>query len=248
MIILGLDFETGEDFNLGKEANFVTELGMVLWDTDAKQPIDMISMLVNHGKPLSKRASELTHISQEMIDKYGVTPQYAAQTMAYFASRAQLLVAHNADFDRYYYKRDMEAAGYPELANMHFVDTMKDVEYPKDCYDRSLMYIAAYHKIINFHGHRALPDVLTMLTILNMYDIQKVYENSLSPEVAIIAFVSQEENHLAKKHRFSWFPKDRADCPEEVRGWWAKICKQWELPAKTQDLDFKYEIRQITRN
>lgn len=246
MILLGIDYETGEDFDKGKDANFVTEVGLVLYDTEIKQPLDMTSLLVNHGRPLHKRAIELTHITQDMVEKHGHSPEYVASIINYYATRAHACIAHNADFDQYYYKRDLTYFGYTESANKHFIDTMRDVDYPADCHDRSLMYIAAFHKIINFHGHRALMDVMTMLTIMDQYDMEEVYRNSLTGMVAIIAFVTQEENHLAKKQRFTWYSKDRHDCPEEVKGWWAKICKEWELPKKTKDLGFKYEIRRIS--
>jgi hypothetical protein len=167
--------------------------------------------------------------------------------MNYYASRAQVLMAHNKEFDEYYWKRDMTRCGYVENASRHWLDTMTDVNYPEECYDRSLMYISAYHKIINFNEHRGLPDVLNMLTIASKYDINEIYQNSVSKTVAIVAMTTREQNELIKKAgRFRWYAKDASEIPaEHLRGWWARIIKEWELPKVLPNLNFPYEIREL---
>lgn len=248
MIGLGVDFETGEDFKKGKEENFITEVGLALKDYSSGKGvlIDSTSILVNCGKPLHHKAIELTGITQDMIDKYGQPLEYALSIMDYYASRANFLIAHNADFDRYYWERDMNLFGKAN-AMKHWVDTMKDVPYPDTCYDRSLMYISAYHKIINFNDHRALPDVYNMLTVLDEYDIKEVYNNSLCKEVAIVAMITREETEKVKRAgKFRWYSKDDANAPaEHLRGWWVRIIKEWEVQRVIKSYDFPYEIRNI---
>lgn len=247
MIVLGVDFETGEDFHKGKEENFITEVGMVLYDGSNKKILDAASLLVNTGNKICDKASRLTGITQEMIEKYGHTLEYATSIMNYYASRAQVLMAHNKDFDEYYWNRDMLKFGYQENASRHWLDTMTDVDYPEDCYDRSLMYISAFHKVINFNEHRALPDVLNMLTIASKYDINDIYSNSTSRQVAIIAMTTREQNELVKKAgRFRWYAKEATEVPaEHLRGWWARIAKEWELPKILPNLNFPFEIRDL---
>lgn len=247
MLILGVDFETGEDFHKGKEENFITEVGLVLYDGEKKKILDSTSLLINEGKKLHPKAIKLTGITQEMVENYGHTLEYATSVMNYYASRAQVLMAHNKDFDEYYWKRDMEKFHYLSNASKHWLDTMTDVDYPEECYDRSLMYISAFHKVINFHEHRALPDVLTMLTIASKYDINEIYQNSISKKVAIIAMTTREQNELVKKAgRFRWYAKDTTDIPaEHLRGWWARIIKEWELPKVLPNLNFPYEVRDL---
>lgn len=247
MIVLGVDFETGQDFHKGKEENFITEVGLVLYDGEKKKIIDATSILVNEGKLLHEKAIKLTGITQEIIDKHGHPIEYATSVMNYYASRAQVLMAHNAEFDSYYWERDMTRCGYTENATRYWLDTMTDVPYPEECYDRSLMYISAFHKIINFHEHRALTDVFTMLTICSQYDINDVYQNSVSKKVAIIAMTTREQNELVKKAgRFRWYAKDSTDLPaEHLRGWWARIIKEWELPKIAANLNFPFEVRDL---
>lgn len=249
MIVLGVDFETGEDFHKGKEENFITEVGLVLYDGEAKRIIDSTSILVNEGKPLHQKAARLTGISQDMIDKYGQPIEYATSVMNYYAGRAQVLLAHNKDFDEYYWQRDMLRCGYEQNSRRIWLDSMTDIDYPEECYDRSLMYISAFHKVINFNEHRALPDVLNMLTIVSKYDINDIYRNSISRKVAIIAMTTREQNELVKKAgRFRWYSKDTnpAEIPaEHLRGWWARIIKEWELPKILPNLNFPYEVRDL---
>ncbi len=249
MIVLGVDFETGEDFHAGKDANFITEVGLALYDGGNKTILNSTSMLVNQGKTICEKASRLTGITQDMIEKYGVPLDYAVSVMNYYASQAQVLLAHNKDFDEYYWKRDMEAHNHVDNASRHWLDSMTDINYPETCYERSLMYISAYHKVLNYNEHRALPDVLNMLTIVSKYDINEIYQNSVSKKVAIVALTSREQNDLVKKAgRFRWYAKDTKpeDLPaEHLLGWWARIIKEWELPKVLPALNFPYEVRDL---
>lgn len=242
-----MDYETGEDFHAGKEANFITEVGLALYDGEKKKLLSSTSLLINQGRTICDKASRLTGITQEMIEKHGVTMEYATSVMNYFASQAQVLMAHNKDFDEYYWNRDLTQYGYTDNAQRHWLDTMTDVNYPEECYDRSLMYISAFHKIINFNEHRALPDVFNMLTIASKYDINEIYQNSISRRVAIIAMTTREQNELVKKAgRFRWYAKDTTDIPaEHLRGWWARTIKEWELPKVLPSLNFPYEVRDL---
>lgn len=237
--LLGVDFETGEDFHKGKEENFITEAGLALWDS-GHGLIDSISLLMNAGKPLAEKVTRLTHIKQEMVDKYGHSEEYVASILNYNVQRAEFLVAHNIAFDKYYLEALLAKYGYS--FDKPWIDTMTDVPYPEDCYDRGLMYLTAYHKIINYHAHRGLPDVMAMFTVLEKYDIREVVKNSQSPRVAIVGLTSPDQNEVLKQHRFRWYGKDRTDCDPRLLGWWAKECKQWELDKLTKDLPFRYDV------
>lgn len=248
--LLGIDFETGEDFHKGKEENFITEAGFALADSRFGKHgksfgiMDAQSLLMNAQKPLAEKVVRLTHINQEMVNEYGYTEEYVAQVLAYQVSRADYLVAHNCTFDKYYLVDFLKKFGY--VVDKPWIDTMTDVPYPDDCYDRSLLYLAAYHKIINYHPHRGLPDVMTMFTILENYDIDQVIANSHSPKVAIVGLTSPDQNELLKQHRFRWYGKDRTDCDPQLCGWWAKECKQWELERLTKDLPFRYDVVKLS--
>lgn len=242
--LLGLDFETGEDFHKGKEENFITEAGYTLFDSRFGI-VDSQSLLMNAQKPLAEKVTRLTKIKQEMINEYGYAEEYVAQVLAYQVSRAEYLVAHNIAFDKYYLVDLLKKYGY--TVDKPWIDTMTDVPYPDDCYDRSLLYLAAYHRIINYHPHRGLPDVMTMFTILENYNIDEVVRNSHSPRVAIVGLTSPAENELLRQNRFRWYPKDKTDCDPQLCGWWAKECKQWELEKLTRDLPFRYDVIKLNQ-
>jgi DNA polymerase III epsilon subunit-like protein len=241
MKLLGVDFETGEDFHKGKEENFITEAGLALWHSKHKL-ISAQSLLMNAQKPLASKVIELTHINQEMVDGYGMPEEYVASILNYYVSMAEVLVAHNIAFDRYYLEALLTKYGHTSHLNKPWIDTMTDVPYPKDCYDRGLMAVAAYHRIINYYPHRGLTDTLTMLAVLDHYDIDVVFRNSQSPRVAIVGLTSPDQNPLLKQHRFQWGNKDRTDIDQRLIGFWFKQCKQWELDKLTKDLPFRYDV------
>lgn len=240
--LLGVDFETGEDFHKGKEENFITESGTALWNSEHGL-IDSQSMLVNCVKEINSKVSRLTKINQEMINKYGQSEEYFASVLNYQVQRCDYLVAHNIAFDKYYLERTLEKYGYS--FDKPWVDTMTDVPYPEDCYDRGLMYLAAYHKIINYNAHRGLPDVMCMFNILENYDIKQVIENSKGKKLAIIPLTSPEQNHILKQHRFRWNPKDKIECHPRLNGTWSKECKEWELNKMLIDLPFRYDVIEL---
>jgi DNA polymerase III epsilon subunit-like protein len=241
MKLLGVDFETGEDFHKGKEENFITEAGLALWHSKNKL-ISAQSLLMNAQKPLAQKVIELTHINQNMVNEFGMPEEYVASVLNYYVSMCEVLVAHNIAFDRYYLQALLEKYNYTSHINKPWIDTMTDVPYPKDCYDRGLLAVAAYHRILNYHPHRGLTDTLTMLTVLDHYDIDLVFQNSQSPRVAVIALTSPDQNEVVKQHRFRWYGKDRKDCDPRLLVSWAKECKQWELDSITKDLPFRYDV------
>ncbi len=241
MKLLGVDFETGEDFHKGKDQNFITEAGVALWHSKYKL-LSAQSLLMNAQKPLAQKVIELTHINQEMVDEFGMSEEYVASVLNYYVSMSEVLVAHNIAFDQYYLNALLEKYGHTSHVGKPWVDTMTDVPYPNDCYDRGLMAVAAYHRILNYYPHRGLTDTLTMMTVLDHYDIDVVFKNSQSPKVAVVALTSPEQNDVVKQHRFRWYGRDRTDCDPRLLVSWAKECKQWELDSIVKDLPFRYDV------
>ena len=76
MLILGLDLE-GMNADITKgvqvETDRVTEVGAVLWDWNNKQPVSMISELINEADrlPISEDNTRITGITDEMLNTRG---------------------------------------------------------------------------------------------------------------------------------------------------------------------------------
>lgn len=240
MIICGIDFETGADFKAGREENFVTEIGLELYDTDRKQTIESVSLLVNEGKVIDPKIARLTHIDNDLVSKFGYAPEYAASILNWYYSRADYMLAHNKAFDQYYCERMLQKFGHQ--VGKHWLDTMTDIEYPEDCINESLLYLLAYHQILNYNPHRALFDVHGTIQLAAKYDWSRTVENSKSDNLAIVALVDRDQNQLAKDLRFRWIGHDKSSYPESLRGRWVKEMKAWKARNFMKDLPFIHEV------
>jgi DNA polymerase-3 subunit epsilon len=54
MKLLGLDIETGGDFNKPLSENFIIEIGCVLWDTYFNTPVEIYNSLIKTDLVISK--------------------------------------------------------------------------------------------------------------------------------------------------------------------------------------------------
>ena len=213
MKILGIDFETE---GLLPEKHKITEVGMCLYDTDAKAPVRVSGFLVKGGL-ITAEIERITGITQSMLDTYGYEPTIALKAISSFANQADYFLAHNAVFDKSFL-----AALDSNLANSKpWVDSRTDM--PPEAYVKgksaSLKYLCADHGFL-YEAHRAVSDVLAMLRLVAMYDIDAVIKRSQIPNVEVRAQVSYDDRLLAKELGFYW----KADL------------KQWRRPMKLDEV------------
>lgn len=213
MLLLGLDLETtGLDY----ASDFIIEIGVVVWDTEKKQPISMMSQLVqlpaatNDGP--SREIMELTGITIGDLSLYGKPLSSVMMEINDLAMNCQYLIGHNAiQFDRLFLERQAYFAQLPALQRP-WIDTMFDLPYPDHIRTRRLDYLAAEHGFMPWGTHRAIYDVMTTLRLLSHYDIGEVLVSANSPLVELTASVSYERKHLARHSRFFWRPERKAWC------------------------------------
>ncbi len=240
MLLLGIDLESGGEFNLPAEKNFITEIGMVLWDTDFSQPVQIFSTLIDQGRPVAEEAAEYNGISDEMLKRHGAKPDIRIlNRVKELMSLADYVVAHNGrDFDRPLLAAFFSSQSH-RMPEKIWLDTLHDVDYPRNCASRNLTYLAGFHGILNSFPHRAVTDVLTMLTILSRYDLDAVIENARSPRLVVKAEVSFENREKAKAKKFGWesageglkYPKS-----------WVRILREKDLEPLRKECDFPLVI------
>ncbi len=61
--------------------------------------VNSASIIVNPGVPISEEAANIHGITQEMVDKYGLSMKAATGLFINFLNLSDRLVAHNIDFD-----------------------------------------------------------------------------------------------------------------------------------------------------
>lgn len=234
MKLLGLDFETT---GLDVRTDRIIEIGAVLWDTDLGVPLRIMSMLVHDGQApaISAEIEGITGITQAMLVEHGRRPVEAACELYHLMHAAEAVVAHNGTtFDRPMFEafcRRMENEtctpgiggerfGWPALP---WIDTCVDVPYPERMTTRKLVHLAAEHDFLNPFAHRAVFDVLTMLTVLRRYDVGEVMVSARQPSVTVIALVSFADNQLAKDRGYRW------DAPTKT---WRKVMKAHKVEGE----------------
>jgi DNA polymerase-3 subunit epsilon len=252
MLILGLDFETT---GLSFTDDRITEIGAVLWDTDARMPVQIFNTLVRHadGPPITDEITRLTGITQAMLDAYGVAPCAAFRRLCAMAATAGIVVAHNGNgFDRPMFEAQMlRFSAVPETATITsaaaaqellWVDTCMDVPYPASISTRKLVHLAAEHGFLNPFAHRAVFDVLTMLKVLDAYistpaGLDAVLESARQPMVTLLAIVNFDDRDKAKARGYRW----RAATKQ-----WVRHIKSHHADAERRDCGFNVEVMPFT--
>lgn len=239
MLLLGLDLETGGAFSAPPETNFITEIGLVLWDTEFAQPVDFLSLFLKPDRPVSPEAAEYTGISDELLARHGRPADIRTlQPIARLMKKADYIVAHNGrDFDRPLIEAAFSQFGL-KLPATPWLDTQYDVDYPRNCASRNLIYLAGFHGMVNPFQHRAVTDVLTMLTILARYDIQQVIANSQRKWLIVQANVSYDEREKAKEKGFRW----QSDGGKTYEKCWVKRVREEQLATLQGDCDFNLTV------
>jgi DNA polymerase-3 subunit epsilon len=170
-----------------------------------------------------------------MIDDYGHPVHRCLRQLFLMMGHAAAVVAHNGTgFDKPMLQAHIDRCGVipPEIP---WIDTAMDVPYPPQITTRKLVHLAAEHGFLNPFAHRAQFDVLTMLTILQRYDIATVLDTARQPNITVIAQVSFDEREKAKSRGYRW---------DKVTTSWRKTIKLNQLDAERAQAGF--EIITIT--
>jgi DNA polymerase-3 subunit epsilon len=231
MRLLGLDFETT---GLDPEVDVVTEVGVVLWDTERHCPLALDSYFVSHpGIDITEEITQITGILPEDLKEFGIESQDALYRLSEHIHIADAVVAHNGTlFDKLFYTSWCKKIAQQEPSEKTWIDTQTDIDYPDEITTRKLTYLAAEHGFLNPFAHRAVFDVLTMMRILDKYSIDKIFYSAQQPTLMVRAKVSYDDRQLAKDHSFRWDGQNKI---------WVKAIKAHKYNPE----DYKFETKVI---
>lgn len=243
MRILGFDLEsTGRD---PLEAR-ILEVGVVLWDTDTAAVKWMYSSyLWDVTYPdIPEEITELTGITQEDAMEFGADPKQELLKLVelFKDSDAHTLCAHNGNlYDKELLKAEAERnnVDITPLLNTPWIDTRTDLPSAKQFDSYKLKYLATDHHVCqNQPGHRALFDVLTMLSVLKAYPIEDVLKLSQSPSIVVRACVNYDQRQWAKDEKFMWEQVGTQKFPKM----WVKQIKVCQLEAEQTRCPFPIAV------
>ncbi len=126
------------------------------------------------GEPLPPKITEITSITDNMLEKEGVDEKIIAQDLKDRLTPNTLMIAHNAQFDlsfiyyllkRHYYQEADEI-----VASLNWLDTFTVFKDRKE-YPHKLIDAVHYYNIEEVNFHRAIDDTKAL------YEITKALKN-----------------------------------------------------------------------
>lgn len=234
MYWLGIDFEsTGLDIT--KER--ITEVGAVVWDTNTHRPVRVLNFFMwdETYPPIPELITKLTGIGPDYYKYHHLAPAVGLKALAAEIEKCDYIMAHNGtNFDFPLLKAEW-ARNAPLLpfVSKPTIDTSVDIPYPEEITTRKLVHLAAEHGFVNPFAHRAVFDVLTMLTVASRYPVDEVIRFSQSPSILIKANVSRADKEKAKVRGYRWNPETFT---------WHKTIKEFQLEQEKREAGFDVTI------
>lgn len=231
--ILGLDFET-TGLEPENDKDVIIEVGAVLWEWSTATPLAMLSetIILEAPRTLSDEIIELTGITPQMVQEpLGKPESVVLVELARLAGLAGYYMAHNAPFDRSFAVAGFER-NFLEIPDRPWIDTITDLPYPPKVKARALGYVAADHGFLNPFAHRAVFDVLTMLTVAARYPLETILELQNSPVVRLKGNFPMARNDEGKAAGFRWEPQ---------RKYWYRDVKACLIKSLKIDVPYTYD-------
>jgi DNA polymerase-3 subunit epsilon len=239
MLLLGLALATGGGVHSDPAVNVITEIGLVLWDSEFQQPVEWLSVLLRPDEPVSAESAEATGLSDALLARHGRPWDIRTlQPIANLMQKADYVVTHNGrEGDRMMLERAFSRFGL-KMPTIPWLDTQYDIDYPRACTGRQLIYLAGFHGLLNHFQHRAIGDVMTLLAILRHYDLAQVIANSQRKWLIVQANVQYDERDKAKEKGFRW----QSDGGRYYEKCWVKRIRDDQLPGLQAVCDFNLTI------
>ena len=216
--LLILDTETT---GLDPETQHCVEVGAILFDVQSRAVLAQQSFLLpaetNAAEPINRIPAAVTRL-----------PQPWKEGLRWFQNlldAADVLVAHNAAFDRQWFGRgELPAVTQPWLCSM------EDMRWPADRQLRSrpsVRDLALAYGVPVWAAHRALTDCIYLAEVFaRCDDLEQQLLQGLEPRQLVRAKVSYDDRQLARDAGFRW--------NDPIKGAWARRMSEREI----QELSF----------
>lgn len=216
-----------ETTGLSTKTDYILELAAITYDTELRQPVNIYSSLVLWpSRPeIPHEASNIHHITQEMLDKHAKPFDEVAGHVLRMSENSEFMAGHNViDYDSKIFESNLCRLHdgdhlIQKYYGLKYLDTMIDLPYPERIKTRTLTYLAFEHGYMVKDAHRALPDVQACMHLISCYDYGLIREIASTEIVNIEAKVSFSQKDLAKTQGFKW--------NGETKQWIKSIREYW---------------------
>jgi DNA polymerase-3 subunit epsilon len=203
-----VDLETS---GLDRDRDEVIEVGYVLWSVEHRTIVECYSALLFGDA--DNPAETFNAIPPEALT--GGTDAEIAWTIVGQASHhTDLVLAHQADFDRAFVNRVGQLNAFREsvdhLLDLTWVCTIEDFLWPITSASKSLVSIALAHGVAVTSAHRAINDCLLLARLLERVDedvddlLHLALQRASRPKAEFIARTAYKDKDLVKAAGFHW--------------------------------------------
>ena len=228
--LLILDTETT---GLDPRCDRCIEIGAVLFDLPRRSVLSQVSLLL----PCDQNPAQAVNGIEPALTQQPQPWQQGLQWFEALLASADLVVAHNAAFDRQWF-------GIAPLPEIHkpWLCTMEDIRWPADRRLRSnpsVRDLALAYSVPVWAAHRALTDCIYLAQVFERCsDLEQLVQQGLEPRRLYRARLSYEERHQAREAGFRW--------NEPVSGAWSRRLSEREaalLPFPVVPVDADQQLR-----
>lgn len=200
MIALIFDTET-TGFKSSSFTPDIVQIGALLQDTDTRRVLGELNVICKASHPIPTQASNVHGITDELCEKHGLNPALAERIFAELANRADVVVAHNLQFDVGIIK-DVWPLAYRILMNKQQYCTMRNatevIKLPGGKYHgedfsayKPPKLIEAYRHFFgtDFEGaHDAMADVRACRDVFfKLHELKSDAAPDIDPEIKLIS-------------------------------------------------------------
>ena len=211
--LLILDTETT---GLDPQRDRCIEIGAVLFDLPRRSVLSQVSLLL----PCDQNPAQAVNGIEPALTQQPQPWQQGLQWFEALLASADLVVAHNAAFDRQWF-------GIAPLPPIHkpWLCTMEDIRWPAERRLRSnpsVRDLALAYSVPVWAAHRALTDCIYLAQVFERCaDLETLLQQGLEPRRLYRARVSYEERHRAREAGFRW--------NDPVSGAWTRRLSEREV-------------------
>lgn len=202
----------------------IIEAAGILWSTMHVSTIAGFSFIVRRS---DNAAQPINGIPPALLEEHGLPPADAYGRIDAWMRRADIIVAHNAAFDRGFCTVAFADPGRP------WVCSQDDIDWPRPSPSQKLTDIMLAHGLGVSHAHRALVDVMNIARLLERAEelqgyeggTRRLLERAMRPKQryrAVTGKYDAKMNEVYKQHGFRW--------DGDHKEWWRKLAIE-DVPA-----------------